>query len=121
MLQFKSFHKISVSLLLSLAFLAAYANTEILVFYNQYCGHCSTWMQTTGNTYTTDAPAFLGEQYPIMRKYDLSKPNGTPRKVLDISLAKKYGWKPKSNFKKSIMETYNFFLEENAINKNKKK
>lgn len=74
MLQFKSFHKISVSLLLSLAFLAAYANTEILVFYNQYCGHCSTWMQTTGNTYTTDAPAFLGEQYPIMRKYDLSKP-----------------------------------------------
>ena len=57
----------------------------------------------------------------IKIKFDRSKPNGTPRKVLDISLAKKYGWKPKSNFKKSIMETYNFFLEENAINKNKKK
>ena len=24
--------------------------------------------------------------------YDRTKPNGTPRKVLDISLAKRYGW-----------------------------
>ncbi|HAV93861.1 MAG: hypothetical protein CMF52_07890 [Legionellales bacterium] len=74
MIQFKSFKNITVSILLSLACVAARASTEILVFYNQYCGHCSTWMQTTGNTYTADAPAFLGEQYPIMRKYDLSKP-----------------------------------------------
>ena len=57
----------------------------------------------------------------IKIKFDRSKPNGTPRKVLDISLAKKYGWKPQSNLKESIKETYNFFLEENATNKNKKK
>ena len=44
-------------------------------------------------------------------KYDLSKPNGTPKKVLDISLAKKYGWKPKSNFKKAIELTYKDFIE----------
>ena len=43
-------------------------------------------------------------------KYDLSKPNGTPKKVLDISLAKKYGWKPKSNFKKAIKLTYKDFV-----------
>ena len=43
-------------------------------------------------------------------KYDLSKPNGTPKKVLDISLAKKYGWKPKSNFKKAIELTYKNFV-----------
>ena len=54
-------------------------------------------------------------------KFDKSKPNGTPRKVLDISLAKQYGWKPQFNLKKSIIETYNFFLEENATNKSKKK
>ena len=45
----------------------------------------------------------------IIIKYDKSKPNGTPRKVLDISLAKKYGWKAKSNFQSSILETYNSF------------
>ncbi len=45
----------------------------------------------------------------IIIKYDKSKPNGTPRKVLNIALAKKYGWKAKSNFKNSIIETYNSF------------
>tara|TARA_Y100000389_G_C17410914_1_gene490868 strand:+ start:488 stop:1426 length:939 start_codon:yes stop_codon:yes gene_type:complete len=45
-------------------------------------------------------------------KFDISKPNGTPTKVLDVSLAKKYGWKSKSNLKKSILETYKNFLNE---------
>jgi GDP-L-fucose synthase len=45
-------------------------------------------------------------------KYDRSKPNGTLRKVMDISLAKKYGWKPKMSLKKSIIECYNSYLEE---------
>ena len=45
-------------------------------------------------------------------KYDRSKPNGTLRKVMDISLAKKYGWKPKMNLKKSITDCYNSYLEE---------
>ena len=26
-------------------------------------------------------------------KYDKTKPNGTPRKIIDSTLAKKYGWK----------------------------
>ena len=34
-------------------------------------------------------------------KYDLSKPNGTPRKLLDVSLAKKYGWTKKNGIDKS--------------------
>ena len=47
----------------------------------------------------------------ISIKYDLSKPNGTPRKVLDISLAKKYGWKPNHNLKTQILETYKSYLD----------
>ena len=47
----------------------------------------------------------------IKIKYDLSKPNGTPRKVLDVNLAKKYGWNAKSNLKESILITYNDFLK----------
>ena len=46
----------------------------------------------------------------IRIKYDLSKPNGTPRKVLDVSLAKKYGWKPKVLLKDGIFMTYKNFL-----------
>ncbi len=47
-----------------------------------------------------------------MIKYDKSKPNGVKRKVMDISLAKKYGWKPKINLKDSIIRTYNSYLRE---------
>ena len=42
--------------------------------------------------------------------YDKTKPNGTPRKVLDVSLAKKYGWKPKTSLKIGILKTYQNFL-----------
>ena len=38
--------------------------------------------------------------------YDKSKPNGTPRKVLDITLAKKYGWKAKTNLFYALKETF---------------
>ena len=43
--------------------------------------------------------------------YDHSKPNGTPQKLLDISLAKKYGWKSKIDLERSIRETYKIFLK----------
>lgn len=39
-------------------------------------------------------------------KKDLSKPDGTPRKIVDISLAKKYGWISKINFKDGFNKTY---------------
>ena len=44
--------------------------------------------------------------------YDKTKPNGTPRKVMDISLAKKYGWKPNNNFNKSFDITFRDFLKQ---------
>ena len=51
----------------------------------------------------------------IKIRYDLSKPNGTPRKVLDIKLANKYGWKPKIKLDEAITKTYKNFLENNKI------
>ena len=48
----------------------------------------------------------------IKIKYDRSKPNGVLRKVMDVSLAKKYGWKPKISLKDSILMTYKAFLKE---------
>ena len=47
-------------------------------------------------------------------KYDQSKPNGTLRKVLDISLAKSYGWKPNHDLRVQILKTYRSYLEKNT-------
>ena len=44
-------------------------------------------------------------------KHDISKPDGMPKKCLDISLAKKYGWKPNNNLEKAFQITYKNFLE----------
>lgn len=37
-------------------------------------------------------------------KYDPTKPNGTPRKILDCSIAKSYGWEPKYDLKMGLIE-----------------
>ena len=49
-------------------------------------------------------------------KFDRSKPDGTPIKVLDISRAKKYGWYPKTNLKTGFKLTYKSFLQAFANN-----
>ena len=42
-------------------------------------------------------------------KFDKTKPDGMPKKCLDISLAKKYGWKPKSDLNKGFDITFRDF------------
>jgi len=43
--------------------------------------------------------------------FDLSRPNGTPRKLLDCSLVKDLGWKPLIGLEAGIATTYKWFLE----------
>ncbi len=43
-------------------------------------------------------------------KHDLSKPDGTPRKLLDISKIKSLGWKPKTNLEEGIKKTSEWYL-----------
>jgi GDP-L-fucose synthase len=43
--------------------------------------------------------------------YDSSKPDGTPRKLMDVSRINKLGWKNKTSLKKGIEKTYKWFLE----------
>ena len=43
--------------------------------------------------------------------WDTSKPNGTPRKLLDVSKAKKLGWQYKTELEEGIRLTYKDFLE----------
>ncbi len=49
-------------------------------------------------------------------KWDASKPNGTPRKLLDTSKINSLGWSPKISLTEGITSTYEWFLGE--INKN---
>ena len=44
--------------------------------------------------------------------WDLSKPDGTPRKLLDVSKLNKLGWSPKIELKKGIELTLKSFLTE---------
>ena len=41
--------------------------------------------------------------------YDKSKPNGTPKKLMSINLAKKYGWRAKTILKDAIIKTFNHY------------
>jgi GDP-L-fucose synthase len=43
--------------------------------------------------------------------WDTSKPNGTPRKLLDVSLLNKLGWQAKTSLKDGIQQTYDWYCK----------
>lgn len=43
--------------------------------------------------------------------WDDTKPDGTPRKLMDVSKMHNIGWKHQVNLEEGIQETYNWFLE----------
>lgn len=47
-------------------------------------------------------------------KWDTSKPNGTPRKVLNVDKIKSLGWEPKIGLREGIEKTYEWY-KKNAI------
>ena len=49
-------------------------------------------------------------------KFDKSKPDGTPIKILDNSISKKYGWYPKVNLETGFKLTYKNFLRNQLKN-----
>lgn len=50
--------------------------------------------------------------YPNVEiKWDISKPDGTPRKLLDSSKLLNMGWYPKTSLRTGIELTYNWYLE----------
>jgi GDP-L-fucose synthase len=53
-----------------------------------------------------DVVGFRGEV-----KWDRSKPDGTPRKLLDISRIKKLGWEPRIALRDGIARLYEWFLD----------
>ena len=52
------------------------------------------------------AVGFFGEI-----RWDKSKPDGTPRKLLDVTRIRGMGWKPKVSVEDGIAATYDWFLK----------
>jgi GDP-L-fucose synthase len=44
--------------------------------------------------------------------FDTTKPDGTPRKLLDISRLQSLGWSPQISLRRGIRETYDWCLQE---------
>jgi GDP-L-fucose synthase len=71
----------------------------------------------TGQDYTIEYYAklilkLILKEKKIIIKYDKSKPNGTLRKIMDISLANQYGWKSKTSLEDSILICYKAYLKQ---------
>lgn len=48
--------------------------------------------------------------------FNLTKPIGMKRKLIDVSKSNRLGWTAKTSLKDGLEKTYNFFLSENASN-----
>lgn len=46
-------------------------------------------------------------------KFDTSKPDGMPQKLLDVSKINNLGWKPKIKLEEGIIQTYKWYLNKN--------
>jgi len=46
--------------------------------------------------------------------YDTSKPDGTPRKLLDVSRVNQLGWKHSTTLSEGLRKTYEWFLKEHS-------
>ena len=50
-------------------------------------------------------------EFPGTLRWDHSKPDGTPRKLLDVSRARELGWTAKIELRQGVMDTYRWFIE----------
>lgn len=92
---------------------------ELCVFLmNQYHGN-ETVNAGTGKEITIKALAELVAQivgYEGRIAWDASKPNGTPRKLLDVSKAAALGWRYKTELADGIRKAYKDFLSRGTRN-----
>jgi GDP-L-fucose synthase len=51
-------------------------------------------------------------------QFDTSKPDGTPRKLLNSSIAFKIGWKPRVKLEEGLRKTYRDFKKINGFQGN---
>jgi GDP-L-fucose synthase len=55
----------------------------------------------------------VGFKGPV--QYDASKPDGTPRKLLDVSRLSSMGWQPRISLREGIEMTYRWYVKEKSL------
>ena len=71
----------------------------------------------TGKDYTIKWYVdFVSKQlnYKTVIKFDRSMPDGTKRKVLNVGIAKKYGWRPKVSLNEGFKLTFKDFIRKKS-------
>ena len=51
--------------------------------------------------------------------YDTSKPDGTPRKLLDVSRLRDLGWRAKTSLREGVGQTYSWYLDSLTVSSNR--
>ena len=74
-----------------------------------YLYNIGTGEDLTIHALATTIQKIVGHQGEII--WDASKPDGTPRKLMDISKMHDLGWKHQVNLEDGIAKSYNWFLE----------
>jgi len=87
-------------------------------FMKKKCKHTLINIGTGRDFSIKDYVFMIGSRIAPKKKikilFDRKKPNGTPRKVMDVSLAKKYGWISQTSIEEAIDYTYNDFLKKSG-------
>jgi GDP-L-fucose synthase len=52
--------------------------------------------------------------YQGLIEYDRSKPDGTPRKLVDVSRIRQLGWSAEIGLEEGVRRTYQWFLDNQA-------
>ena len=83
---------------------AILANGRSVPIVNIGCGEDATIRELA--ELIADVVGFSGELV-----FDASKPDGTPQKLLDISLVTQLGWTPRTSLREGLAETYAEFVQ----------
>ena len=76
---------------------------------DEFLYNVGTGVDLTINDLATNIQKVVGHKGKII--WDQTKPDGTPRKLLDVSKLKKMGWSYKIDLSEGIENTYNWYLK----------
>jgi len=85
------------------------ANSLIVISFPEYLYNIGTGKDITIKELAETIQKVTGHQGDIL--WDSSKPDGTPRKLMDVSKMKEMGWQYTTELEGGIKKTYQWYIE----------